>query len=107
MGVFGSGQIMANLTGDRVVPLGLYPFSRAARAHFEKSTFGNMPWLLFYAALAIPAFYAVGLLTSPHKGFVVNDFWRFWVVHLWVEDFSGDFYNRYRRLHVCLARRGP
>ena len=38
-------------------------------------------------ALAIPAFYAVGLLTSPHKGFVVNDFWRFWVVHLWVEDF--------------------
>jgi nitric oxide reductase subunit B len=48
---------------------------------------GNMPWLLFYAALAIPAFYAVGLLTSPDKGFVVNDFWRFWVVHLWVEDF--------------------
>ena len=46
-----------------------------------------MPWLLFYAALAIPAFYAVGLLTSPHKSFVVNDFWRFWVVHLWVEDF--------------------
>ncbi|HWO40198.1 MAG TPA: cbb3-type cytochrome c oxidase subunit I, partial [Candidatus Eisenbacteria bacterium] len=49
--------------------------------------FGNMPWMLFYAALAIPAFYAVGLLASPHEGFVVNDFWRFWVVHLWVEDF--------------------
>lgn len=49
--------------------------------------FGNMPWMLFYAALAIPAFYAVGLLASPREGFVVNDFWRFWVVHLWVEDF--------------------
>jgi nitric oxide reductase subunit B len=49
--------------------------------------FGNMPWILFYAALAIPAFYAVGLLVSPRQGFVVNDFWRFWVVHLWVEDF--------------------
>ena len=48
---------------------------------------GNMPWMLFYAALAIPAFYAVGLLASPHASFVVNDFWRFWVVHLWVEDF--------------------
>ena len=49
--------------------------------------FGNMPWMLFYAALAIPAFYAVGLLASPSQSFVVNDFWRFWVVHLWVEDF--------------------
>jgi len=49
--------------------------------------FGSMPWMFFYAALAIPAFYAVGLLASPRKGFVVNDFWRFWVVHLWVEDF--------------------
>jgi nitric oxide reductase subunit B len=48
---------------------------------------GNMPWMLFYAALAIPAFYAVGLLASPSQGFAVNDFWRFWVVHLWVEDF--------------------
>src|SRR6185437_7033326 len=49
--------------------------------------FGNMPWMLFYTALAIPAFYAVGLLASPRSGFAVNDFWRFWVVHLWVEDF--------------------
>jgi nitric oxide reductase subunit B len=46
-----------------------------------------MPWLFFYAALAIPVFYAVGLLASPDKGFVIADFWRFWVVHLWVEDF--------------------
>lgn len=49
--------------------------------------FGNMPRMFFYAALAIPAFYAVGLLTGPRAGFVINDFWRFWVVHLWVEDF--------------------
>lgn len=51
------------------------------------NSMGGMPWLLFYAALAIPAFYAVGLLTGRSKGFVINDFWRFWVVHLWVEDF--------------------
>jgi nitric oxide reductase subunit B len=48
---------------------------------------GDMPWMLFYAALAIPAFYAIGLLTGARQTFVVNDFWRFWVVHLWVEDF--------------------
>jgi nitric oxide reductase subunit B len=48
---------------------------------------GNLPWLLFHAALAIPAFYAVGLLTRPRRGFVISDFWRFWVVHLWVDNF--------------------
>ncbi|MBI3946023.1 MAG: cbb3-type cytochrome c oxidase subunit I [Armatimonadetes bacterium] len=48
---------------------------------------GNMPYLFLYASLAIPAFYAVGLLATRHSSFVVTDFWRFWVVHLWVEDF--------------------
>jgi nitric oxide reductase subunit B len=48
---------------------------------------GNLPWIFFYSALSIPAFYAVGLLASPQANFTQNDFWRFWVVHLWVEDF--------------------
>ena len=48
---------------------------------------GNMPWLFFYAALAIPAFYGIGLLAHPGSHFTTTDFWRFWVVHLWVEDF--------------------
>jgi nitric oxide reductase subunit B len=46
-----------------------------------------MPWLFFFAALAIPAFYAVGLLARQTSTFTVTDFWRFRVVHLWVEDF--------------------
>ena len=60
---------------------------RGLRPALNREGHGNLPWLLFYAALAIPAFYAVGLLTSPRQGFVITDFWRFWVVHLWVEDF--------------------
>lgn len=60
---------------------------RGLKPALKKHEHGNMPWLLFYAALAIPAFYAVGLLTTRRQGFVVSDFWRFWVVHLWVEDF--------------------
>ncbi|HXP87095.1 MAG TPA: cbb3-type cytochrome c oxidase subunit I [Bryobacteraceae bacterium] len=48
---------------------------------------GNMPWLFFFSALSIPAFYAVGLLAQPDSHFTTTDFWRFWVVHLWVEDF--------------------
>lgn len=48
---------------------------------------GNMPWLFFLAALAIPAFYAVGLIARTGDHFTVTEFWRFWVVHLWVENF--------------------
>jgi nitric oxide reductase subunit B len=60
---------------------------RGLSGTLREQHFGNMPWMLFYTALSIPAFYAVGLLVSPHESFAVNDFWRFWVVHLWVEDF--------------------
>ncbi len=72
-----------------IIGLSLWVFIllRGLRGTLHEEHFGNMPWMLFYAALAIPAFYAVGLLTSPRQSFVVNDFWRFWVVHLWVEDF--------------------
>jgi nitric oxide reductase subunit B len=48
---------------------------------------GNMPWLFFLAACAIPAFYAVGLIARTSDNFTTTEFWRFWVVHLWVEDF--------------------
>jgi nitric oxide reductase subunit B len=48
---------------------------------------GNMPWLFLYSALSIPLFYAVGMAFGKRTNFAVIDFWRFWVVHLWVEDF--------------------
>ncbi len=32
-------------------------------------------------------FYAVGLINHSQTPFAIADFWRFWVVHLWVEDF--------------------
>jgi nitric oxide reductase subunit B len=45
---------------------------------------GNMPWLFFLAACAIPTFYAVGLIARTGDNFTTTEFWRFWVVHLWV-----------------------
>jgi nitric oxide reductase subunit B len=60
---------------------------RGLRGRLSQEHAGNMPWLFFFAALAIPAFYAVGLLARATDNFTVTDFWRFWVVHLWVEDF--------------------
>ncbi len=48
---------------------------------------GNLPYLFLYSALSIPLFYAVGMAFGKNANFAVMDFWRFWVVHLWVEDF--------------------
>ena len=48
---------------------------------------GNLPYLFLYSALSIPVFYAAGLVFGKERNFAVMDFWRFWVVHLWVEDF--------------------
>jgi len=60
---------------------------RGLRGKLRTQHMGNLPWLFFFAALSIPAFYGVGLLARPASHFTTTDFWRFWVVHLWVEDF--------------------
>lgn len=60
---------------------------RGLRRHLAGESRGNLPYLFFYSALTIPLFYAVGLLSRSHTHFAIADFWRFWVVHLWVEDF--------------------
>jgi nitric oxide reductase subunit B len=60
---------------------------RGLRGRLALEHKGNLPWLFFFSALSIPAFYSVGLLAHPQSHFTTTDFWRFWVVHLWVEDF--------------------
>jgi len=60
---------------------------RGLRGRLPNEHLGNMPWLFFFSALSIPIFYGVGLLAKPSAHFTSTDFWRFWVVHLWVEDF--------------------
>jgi len=60
---------------------------RVLRTRLYQEHKGNMPWMFFYAALAIPAFYAVGLLAQTGSHVTTAEYWRWWVVHLWVEDF--------------------
>lgn len=60
---------------------------RGMRARLKDESKLNMPWVFFFSGLAIPMFYAVGLLAGSDTHLTVADFWRFWVVHLWVEDF--------------------
>ncbi len=52
---------------------------------------GGLTHLLLYAAVSIPVFYAVGLFYTPGSHLAVADYWRWWVVHLWVENFFEVF----------------
>lgn len=60
---------------------------RGMRSKLPDEHYGNMPYLFLYSAISIPLFYAAGLMIGKFSNFAVQDFWRFWVVHLWVEDF--------------------
>jgi nitric oxide reductase subunit B len=44
-----------------------------------------------YSAITIPLFYASGLMYTNHTPVSVAEYWRWWVVHLWVEGFFEVF----------------
>lgn len=52
---------------------------------------GGMTHLLLYSAVTIPAFYMVGLMYGKGSHLVNAEYWRWWVVHLWVEGFFEVF----------------
>lgn len=60
---------------------------RGLRGRLSNEHPGNLPYLFLYSAISLPAFYAAGMVFGKMSNFAVVDFWRFWVVHLWVEDF--------------------
>jgi nitric oxide reductase subunit B len=44
-----------------------------------------------YSAITIPLFYASGLMYNNHTHLSIAEYWRWWVVHLWVEGFFEVF----------------
>jgi nitric oxide reductase subunit B len=52
---------------------------------------GGLTHLLLYASVSIPLFYSVGLFYTPGSHISNADYWRWWVVHLWVENFFEVF----------------
>ncbi len=52
---------------------------------------GGLTHLLLYASVSIPVFYSVGLFYTPGTHISIADYWRWWVVHLWVENFFEVF----------------
>jgi nitric oxide reductase subunit B len=73
----------------------------------------SRPLLLLFtlASIAIPTFYGAGLMYGQRSHLLTTEYWRWWVVHLWVEGFFEVFatvviaflFTRLRLLSVATA----
>jgi nitric oxide reductase subunit B len=64
---------------------GLWPALR------RKDEMTSIVGLLFLSTIAIGMFYAAGLMWGEHTHLSMVEYWRWWVVHLWVEGFFEVF----------------
>lgn len=62
---------------------------RPALARRDQSR--SLLMLFTIASIAIPMFYAAGLMYGERSHVAVAEYWRWWVVHLWVEGFFEVF----------------
>ncbi len=73
----------------------------------------NLLMLFLTSSVAIPLFYAAGLMYGQRSPIITAEYWRWWVVHLWVEGFFEVFatvviaflFTRLRLLSVRTATR--
>ncbi len=57
----------------------------------RKSESKNLLLLFLISTIAIAAFYGAGLMWGRQTNLAVAEYWRWWVVHLWVEGFFEVF----------------
>jgi nitric oxide reductase subunit B len=64
----------------------LFLVVRALKSHFAagQDKWG-LPHFLAYSGIAVVGFFSFGLLYNPQTHLTLADFWRWWVVHTWVE----------------------
>jgi nitric oxide reductase subunit B len=60
-------------------------------ALMQKGESRSLLMLFLVASIAIPLFYAAGLMYGKKSHIVTAEYWRWWVVHLWVEGFFEVF----------------
>jgi nitric oxide reductase subunit B len=68
-----------------VLARAFWPGLRARRG------WGSLEHLLLYSGIGIATVYGFGLASRPLTGQTMTDYWRWWVVHLWVENFFEFF----------------
>jgi len=72
--------------------LWLYLMVRALKpALMRRSESRPLMVLFLISSIAIPLFYAAGLMYGQRSHLVTAEYWRWWVVHLWVEGFFEVF----------------
>lgn len=65
---------------------------RSLKPAFKKNAEDRSLLSLFLvSSIAIPMFYAAGLMYGQRSHLVTAEYWRWWVVHLWVEGFFEVF----------------
>lgn len=57
----------------------------------DKNADKNLLAIFVASMVGVGVFYAPGLLYGEHDSLTVMDYWRWWVVHLWVEGFFEVF----------------
>ncbi len=57
----------------------------------NEKDFGGITHMLLYSAITIPLFYMAGLMYGKGSHLSEAEYWRWWVVHLWVEGFFEVF----------------
>lgn len=57
----------------------------------QKSDSRNLLILFLVSSIAIAAFYGAGLMWGRQTNLAMAEYWRWWVVHLWVEGFFEVF----------------
>ena len=57
----------------------------------RKDDLSSIIGLLFLSTVAIALFYGAGLMWGEHTSLSMVEYWRWWVVHLWVEGFFEVF----------------
>ena len=70
--------------------------------------------MFIISSVAIPLFYAAGLMYGQRSNLLTTEYWRWWVVHLWVEGFFEVFatvviaflLTRLKLLSIQTATRG-
>ena len=64
---------------------------RGVKPAFIKNEPWNLPNWIFYSVVGIPLLFLSGFVGKPETNFVIADFWRWMVIHMWVEAFFEVF----------------
>lgn len=64
---------------------------RGVKPALSKKTKWALPNWILYSVVGIPLLFLSGFVAKPETNFVIADFWRWMVVHMWVEAFFEVF----------------